>query len=124
MEQAKLTAAHLPCTLWRPSGVSSASRVPTVGVLNADSACGCSIVPDRKPPPISVPAMYEKGLVPLEASAARVVIIEEVVHASLHLASSSTSSKQGGASSGNAYLSCRSIPTLHGHCTELAIHFC
>ena len=58
---ALLSEAHLPCRLCRPSAVSSARRVPTVGVLNVDGACGCSSVPDKKPPPISVPASNSPG---------------------------------------------------------------
>ena len=54
-----ITASALKWLLCRPSApTSSTSRVPKVGVLNVDAACGCNTVPDRKPPPISVPPQY------------------------------------------------------------------
>lgn len=46
------------CGLCSPSGPSSTSDAPRDGVLNAAAACGCSSVPVRKPPPISVPPQY------------------------------------------------------------------
>ena len=51
-----VTAAGSPCGLSCPSGSMSTGRQPTVGVLKVAGACGCSRLPDRKAPPISVPA--------------------------------------------------------------------
>jgi hypothetical protein len=50
---------------WRPLPASpslppssSTRRAPKVGVLKVEGACGCSRLPDRKAPPISVPPQY------------------------------------------------------------------
>jgi hypothetical protein len=40
------------------SSVSSTTLAPKLGVLKVDGACGCSMQPARKPPPISVPPQY------------------------------------------------------------------
>eukprot|EP00958_Prasinococcus_capsulatus_P008608 scaffold845_cov364-Prasinococcus_capsulatus_cf.AAC.18 len=55
-----------------PSGspvISSITTIslPRVGVLKADAACGCTTLPARNPPPISVPPQYSMiGLYPAQ----------------------------------------------------------
>ena len=44
-----------PTVTW---GTSPQDTAPIDGVVNVDGAHGCSIVPVRKPPPISVPPQY------------------------------------------------------------------